>query len=125
MKPDTSKNTIIKSFHYALEGLLLLFRERNFRIHILIVILVIISGFGFKIERIEWVAVLLVAAIVLTLEAVNSCLERICDMISPEYDQRIKAIKDIAAGAVFIATIIAVIIGCLVFTPYIYACFVV
>ena len=122
MKSDSTKNTLIKSFRCAFEGLRFLSCERNFRIHILIAALVVIAGFSFQIGRIEWICLLLIIAIVLTLEAVNSGIERICDIISLKYDKRIKIVKDIAAGAVLIAAIIAVIIGCLIFLPYIYTC---
>jgi Diacylglycerol kinase len=120
MKPDNQQITLLQSFKYAFEGIFrFLLKERNFRIHTLIAILVIVAGFVFRIERMEWVAVLLLIAIVLISEAVNSCIERICDFISPGYDKRIKAIKDISAGFVLIGAIISVIVGCIIFLPYI------
>ena len=122
MNSKKRKITLIQSFKYAFEGIFrFLMKERNFRIHVLITFLVIIAGFIFRIERIEWVVILLLVAIVLISEAINSCIERICDFISPGLDKRIKAIKDISAGVVLIGAIISIIVGCIIFLPYIEA----
>ena len=122
MNSKKRKITLIQSFKYAFEGIFrFLMKERNFRIHVLITFLVIIAGFIFRIERIEWVVILLLVAIVLISEAINSCIERICDFISPGLDKRIKAIKDISAGVVLIGAIISIIVGCIILLPYIEA----
>jgi Diacylglycerol kinase len=122
MSSKKRKITLIQSFKYAFEGIFrFLMKERNFRIHVLITFLVIIAGFIFRIERIEWVVILLLVAIVLISEAINSCIERICDFISPGLDKRIKAIKDISAGVVLIGAIISIIVGCIILLPYIEA----
>ncbi|MDL2323199.1 diacylglycerol kinase family protein [Bacteroidales bacterium OttesenSCG-928-A17] len=122
MNSKKTKNTLLKSFKCAFDGIFhYLLKERNFRIHVSIAVLVIIAGFFFQITRMEWVAVLLLVAFVLSLEAINSCIERICDFISPGYDRRIKAIKDISAGFVLISAIISVVVGCIIFIPYIFA----
>ena len=124
MDPNNQKSTLIKSFEYAFSGIFRsLVKERNFQIHLIITFLVVIAGFYFRIEKMEWVSLLLMIAFVLSLEAINSCIERICDFISPEYNEKIKTIKDVSAGFVLIAAIIAVVIGCIVFIPYLISCF--
>lgn len=108
------------SFKYAFSGFLYLIKERNFRIHIFGLITVIFAGFCFKISEIEWIVVILTSAFVLGLEAINSAIERVCDLYSIQQNQKIKAIKDISAGAVLIAAICAIAVGVLVFWKYIF-----
>lgn len=81
---------------------------------------VIVAGFFFKITEIEWLIVLLASALVLSLEALNSAIERVCDLYSEEKNLKIKVIKDISAGAVLIAAIFALAIGVIVFWKYIF-----
>jgi diacylglycerol kinase len=82
------------------------------------VILVVLAGFYFSITISEWLIILSISALVLTLEALNSAIEKVCDLYSTETDSRIKLIKDIAAGAVLISAIFAAIIGIIVFGKY-------
>lgn len=103
---------------YALQGILLAYtHERNFRIHIIISLLVIGGSFLLKLTRFEWLFVLLSIVLVLMTELINSNIERIIDYIKPEYHPQAKIIKDIAAGTVFIAALFAVIVGCIIFIP--------
>jgi diacylglycerol kinase len=106
------------SFYFAFNGIRLILRERNFRIEILIFLIVLFFGTYFQITSNEWLVVLLISAIVLGLEAMNSAIEKLCDLYSTENNPLIKKIKDISAGAVLICSIIAAIIGILVFYPY-------
>ncbi len=114
------KQSQIKSFAVAFRGLKILFaNERNFRIHMAFAFLAVIAGIFFKIRSGEWIAVLLLIALVMAAEALNTCIEYICNYISPQYHPAIKTIKDIAAGAVLLCAIMAVIVGCIIFVPYI------
>lgn len=111
---------MIRSFAHAFRGIWLLIRtERNFQIHCAALVLVVAAGIYFDIHRIEWIAVLGISALVLALEGVNTSLEKLCDEVTEERKESIKNIKDIAAGAVLIAAIIAVGIAIFVFWPYI------
>ncbi|MDL2256988.1 diacylglycerol kinase family protein [Bacteroidales bacterium OttesenSCG-928-I14] len=106
-------------FKHAWEGIkILLTKERNFKIHVTIIVLVIIAGFFFNIKPLEWVAVLILFGLVLGMEALNTSIELICDHIHKDYHPNIKKIKDIAAAAVFICAIISVIVGTIIFLPY-------
>jgi diacylglycerol kinase len=113
-------NGLLKSFRYAGNGILLALKERNFRIHILIFAMVIVLGFYFKITSSEWLVILLISALVLTLEMVNSSIERTCDLYSKENNDVIRKIKDIAAGAVLVSAVFAVVIGIIIFRKYIF-----
>lgn len=109
----------IRSFGFAFSGIFQLLRtERNFIIQFSAMLLVLLAGFYFSIPISEWLIILSISALVLTLEALNSAIEKVCDLYATETDPRIKLIKDIAAGAVLISAIFAAIIGIIVFGKY-------
>ena len=108
----------IKSFSYAFNGLLILFKEEhNARIHLFGAIVTTAAGFYFEISKYEWLALILVIGLVITLEIINSAIEGIADFISPNYHEMIKKIKDLGAAAVLTGAITAMIIGGLIFIP--------
>jgi diacylglycerol kinase len=113
--------TVLNSFKHAFRGIALAFQEHNFKIHLIMFVLVVIAGSYFSIEDYEWIVILVISALVLSLELVNTAIEGLCDLYSKEKDERIKKIKDLAAGAVLIAAILAAVIGLIIFTPYIQA----
>lgn len=120
-------NTFIPSFDTfknAVAGLSAVIKsEVNFRFEMIIAILTISAAIFFKISFIEWISVLLLISIVLTMEAFNTAIEKLCDRMVPQEDLSIKIIKDISAGAVLIASVSAVIIGSLIFIPKIIGLF--
>lgn len=110
---------LIKSFQYALLGLKKVFlEEQNFRIHSIIALLVIILGFYFQITIWEWIIVILLIALILILEIINSIFERLLDLLKPRIHEYVGDIKDMTAAAVFVGATIAVIIGLIIFLPY-------
>ena len=110
-----------KSLKYAIEGIEKCFlRERNLKIHIFIMGCVIICGFAFHISYFEWMICLLLFAIVISLELVNTAIEAVVDLCSPQKHPLAKYAKDVAAGAVLVSAIIAVLIGLLIFIPRIF-----
>lgn len=107
-----------KSFTHAFNGIRLLFKhEHNSWIHLLAVALITIAGFYFDIAAYEWIAVILCFGIVLMAEAFNSSIEALADKVTLEKDPQIKVTKDIAAGAVLLAAIMAIIVACIIFIP--------
>lgn len=110
---------LIKSFQYALLGLKKVFlEEQNFRIHSIVALLVIILGFYFQITIWEWIIVILLIALILILEIINSIFERLLDLLKPRIHEYVGDIKDMTAAAVFVGATIAVIIGLIIFLPY-------
>ena len=96
-------NKFIKSVPHAFRGIISLIKsDNNFRIHLLAVIVVIISGFWMKLSEGEWLAIIVTMGGVLALEAVNTAIETIVDLVSPEYHILAKKAKDVAAGAVLL-----------------------
>lgn len=91
--------------------------EHNARIHIIVSIFVLILSALLDISLTEWLIVLILIGLVLCLEIINTAIENVCDYISSEWHQAIKKIKDLAAAAVFLAAIISVVCGIIIFLP--------
>lgn len=107
-----------KSIKYAAKGgWVLLTTEHSIIVQVIIAIIMTVCGFICNLSPIEWMIQILAIGIVLIAEATNTCIEYICDFIHPEFHNKIGFIKDIAAGVSFIAAIIAVIIGLIIYTP--------
>lgn len=112
----------VKSFGYAAAGLLFLLKsEPHARIHMLATTLVIIAAIALDVTRQDWLWLVLSITLVWVFEAMNTAIEYLCDVVSPEYSESVKRAKDVAAGAVLMASVAAAIIGILVFFPYIRA----
>ena len=109
------------SFKYAFEGIKEAWKtEQNLKIHFIIMLLVIIAGFIFKLSAIEWIMCLLLFALVISLELINTAIETTVDIAMPEINEKAKFAKDIAAGAVLFSAIISVIVGLIIFLPKIF-----
>lgn len=105
---------------YALSGIIHFIKfEPNSRIHLLATVVVISAGLLFKISLTSWIAIVLCIGMVFSAEIFNTAIEKVMDMISPGKNEQVKIIKDLAAGAVLIAAIIAAITGIVIFLPYI------
>jgi diacylglycerol kinase (ATP) len=108
--------SILESFNYAFEGIIHVLRtQRNMRIHLVIAAVVLVLGFAVGVTKFELIALLLAIAFVLIAEMVNTALEHAIDVATTSFDPMAKLAKDIAAGAVLIATAVAVAIGYVVF----------
>ena len=109
---------IRNSFKYAIEGIWTSFKtERNMKIHIFIMILVIIAGIILKINKSEWIICIILFARVIGSELFNTSIETIVDMVMPEKNEKAKISKDVSAGAVLVVAIGAAIIGLVIFVP--------
>ncbi len=109
----------LNNFKNAFRGIIIASKESSFCIMTFFGILVVFFGFYFSIKIYEMIVVLFLIGMVISIELINSQVERTLDIIQPEYDIRVKDIKDISAGAVLIASITSFIIGLLIFLPYI------
>ncbi len=109
---------LIKSFSNAAHGIAYLFKSQlNARIELFIAGMVVISGIFFKISPAEWIIILLCIAMVLGFEGINTAIEIFADKLHPGFDPEIGKAKDVAAGAVLITSIVAAIIGIVIFAP--------
>ncbi|MEH7124099.1 diacylglycerol kinase family protein [Bacillus sp. JJ1532] len=112
------KNRLLHSFGYAMSGIKKAFKqEKNLNIHLFVSIIVILMGLLLSISILEWLIILLAIGGMLSLEMINSSIERVVDLVTEDYHPLAKAAKDMAAGAVLIFAIISVIIGLIIFLP--------
>jgi diacylglycerol kinase (ATP) len=108
----------IKSFNYAFSGLKLFFvNDHNGRVHLFAAIIAIGLSLYLKISSLEWIAILSVISAVFVTEILNSAIEKLADVVSPDFHPKIKVVKDLAAAAVLVAAFLAVAVGLLVFIP--------
>ena len=111
-------NNFFDSFGFAFQGFKQVIKyERNFRFHLLAALVVIFAGIMSKITLVEWTVIVLCIAGMLSLELVNSALERIVDLASPEVHILAKHAKDMSAAAVLVFACASAIIGILIFLP--------
>ena len=120
MKSDS----LIGSFGYAIEGIKKAFKaERNLKIHVLAMIIVILLGFILKIAVWEWVVCIVLFALVIGAELFNTSIEEVVNLLSPEIRIHAKYAKDIAAGAVLVNAFFAAVVGCIILIPKIISLF--
>ena len=114
----------LQSFGYAFKGIATLIRTQpNAQIHLLATVVVVAAGVFFEVGRGEWTALLLAMALVWTAEALNTAVEFLTDLVSPDPHPLAGKAKDVAASAVLIAAIFAVAVAVFVFWPYVSARF--
>lgn len=115
------KDWLIKfllGFKYAFSGILeTIKKERNIKVHIFVMLLVIIAGLYFKISLIEWFICIILFSIVISGEIFNTAIENLVDLVCPEKNEKAKIIKDASAGGVLILAIGSAIIGLIIFVP--------
>ena len=117
-----NRTPFIKSFVYAFSGIAQTFRGgRNFKVQLGFAVAAIVLGFVFRIQPYEWLAVVICIGCVLGGECVNTAMEAVVDLASPEYHELAKIAKDCAAGAVLVASIASVFVAAFIFLPKIFA----
>ncbi len=123
-KNKKSLKRFIKSFKYCAEGMRYAFyHEQNIIVMFIVGILTLLLGIIFKLNKPERLAVLILIGLVMSLEMVNTAIEAVVDLVSPEKHPLAKVAKDCASGAVGIMSIFAAIIGLSIFIPKIIALF--
>ena len=111
----------LKSVGFAFKGMLILIKtEASIKIQAFMAVVVTIAGFYFEISKTEWMVQTAMIGLVMSIEGMNTAIEYNADFIHPEYHKKIGLIKDVAAGAVFIASVIAVVIAGIIYIPKLY-----
>lgn len=109
----------MRSFKFAWKGIITCAgHEQNITFHLLAALVVAMAGIFFGITKAEWLAVIICIGMVIAAELFNSAIERLVDMVSPQWQSIAGEVKDIAAGAVLVTAIAAAIVGLIVFVPY-------
>jgi diacylglycerol kinase (ATP) len=109
---------VVKSFEHAITGITYATKGRNFQIHILVGLLAIVFGIYLQISKTDLMIVILCVGFVLSAEGTNTAIEEVCNKFHPETHPHIALIKDLAAGSVLIAAIVTLVIGIVIFLPY-------
>lgn len=108
-----------KAFVYAWQGFKALLRyEHNARLHLVAAVLAVCAGIIFRISPIEWCVIVICIGLVIAAEALNSAVEALADKVSPGYDPLIGRAKDLGATAVTLLALVAAVVGCIVYLPY-------
>jgi len=117
-----SSRNMLEAFRFAFAGLwYTLCTQRNMRIHLAIVGAVITLGFYLRLPAEQWAILVLTSGMVFIIEMTNTVIENLVDLVCPDYHPSAKIVKDVMAGAVVVAAMIAVVIGVLILGPPLWA----
>ncbi|MGD6774492.1 MULTISPECIES: diacylglycerol kinase family protein [Bacillaceae] len=116
------RGSFTSSFSYAFEGLRFVLRtERNIKFHVFIAVVMISMSLFFQITKVEWLILFLVIGGMFVIEIINTAIENVVDLVTEEFHPLAKTAKDVAASAALVFACISVIIGVILFGPYIVA----
>lgn len=117
-KGARSRFSLVCAFRCAFDGIAYAVRtQRNMKIHLVIAVVAIALGLVLGIDTASWAAVILCIAAVFAAECVNTAIESVVDLVSPDYHELARRAKDCGAGAVLIFALVAVVVACVVFLP--------
>jgi len=112
------RHSVVRSFKYALEGMMVAIKnEPNLRIHIFFAVLALTLGTFLKLNTLEWLILAFTIFWVISLELLNTVLESIVDLVSPEVKGAAKVAKDVSAACVLLSAILSIVVGALLFLP--------
>ncbi len=107
-------NSFLKSFTYAFKGLVYSLKQRNMKIILTCAVLTIALALFLGVNSKEWCILLICIGLVISLEMINSAIENLVDLVSPDYNEKAGKIKDMAAGAVLVFSFVSLLIGILI-----------
>jgi len=111
----------LRGFKFAINGLVYAIRTQlNVRVQLFSVLIVAVAGFCYQISSLEWLAVVICIGAVLLAELMNTAIETLVDMVSPEFNTKAGLVKDIAAAAVLITALMALAVALIIFVPKIF-----
>ncbi|WP_343533533.1 diacylglycerol kinase family protein [Pedobacter sp.] len=114
-------NRFLKSFKFAAKGLShTVVTQPNFIFHLIAALLVVAAGWYFEVSKGEWLAIVICIGLVMVTELINTAIEVLVDWLSPEFNVKAGLVKDIAAGAVLVAALIALLVAFIIFVPKIF-----
>ena len=111
-------NKFIRGFGYAFSGLWHAVKTQlNFRVHLVCAVIAVLLGYALHISTTEWLWISLCIGMVLLTELINTAIELLVDLVSPEYNEKAGRVKDMCAAAVLVTAITALVIGLVIFVP--------
>lgn len=112
---------VVKKFSFALDGLTAAYRlEQSFRIQLAVSVAIVFAGSVLGLTQIEWLFLITAIGVVLSLELLNTMIEKMLDLLHPARHDSVKLIKDVSAAAVLISSLAAAIVGLLVFARHLF-----
>ena len=111
---------MINKFIVAFQGLVSSFQDKSVQIQYILAILACIAEWILGCNYYEWLAIVLCIGFVIVAEILNTCIEKLCDLYTTERNEKIKFIKDLGAGGVLFASIIALSVGILIFIHHLF-----
>lgn len=110
--------SLTKSFKFAFEGIKAAFKEEpNLRIHFIFAFITLVAAFLLNFSAVEWLILAFTISLVLILELLNTALEALVNLVSPEVKPEAKIAKDVSAAAVFLSAALSVVVGIVLFLP--------
>ncbi len=109
---------LIRSFGYAFNGLYQALSQTNLRILFFVAMGVVSAGFYYNVTRMEWVILLMAIGFVISMELINTSIENLTDLVTKEQNPLAGKVKDVAAAAALFSSIVAAIIGIIIFAKY-------
>lgn len=114
-----SKKFHVISFRYALDGIIAALKEEpNLKFHFLIGVLVIVLSFILNISKYDWIIIIILIGLVISVELTNTAIEAVVDHFTNDNHPGAKLAKDISAGAVLVSALTATVVGTIIFLPY-------
>ena len=107
-------DSLFNKFKVAFNGLFIALKDKSILLQFFIGILVILFGIIYEFTSIEWLWIISCIFIVILSEMFNTCIEYLCNIVDPKYNQKIKVVKDLSAGCVLLASIYSIVIGCMI-----------
>lgn len=121
---NISANSIFDVIKYSLNGIASYAKEgKSIIIYITCSVIEIILGFLYRINGLEWILVICILGFILSIELVNTSIEKVCDAVTKEYNPLIRIAKDCGSAATFVIFIVAIILNIIIFAPKIYTLF--
>lgn len=121
---DLNTKSVMNVIKYSLNGIKVYIQDgKSFIIYTFCTLLEIICGFIFKVNGLEWILIICMLGVILSVEVLNTAIENVCDAITKEYNPYIKAAKDCGSGATFIIFIVMLFLNVIIFLPKIMALF--
>lgn len=114
------RGSLARSFLFALEGLIYVIKnERNIKIHFTLAVIIMGVSYWFQITKLEWIILFLLIGGMIVIEIINTAIENVVDLVTNEYHPLAKIAKDVAAAAALVYAVMSLLIGIILYTPYI------
>ena len=121
---NISANSIFDVIKYSINGIVSYAKEgKSIIIYVVCSIIEIIMGFLYHVNGLEWILIICILGFILSIELVNTAIEKVCDAVTTEYNPLIKIAKDCGSAATFVIFIVAIILNVIIFAPKIYSLF--